>query len=323
MSAEAGGLVGRAAECAALDRLVAAAAEGRGSALVVRGGPGLGKSSLLEHAAASAPGFLVLRASGVQSEMELAYAGLHQLLVSELHRVDALPMPQQQALRTAIGLAGGPPPDRFLVALAALGLLSEASANRPVLCLVDDEHWLDRESVRALAFVARRLQVEPIGIVLGSRSPGEELTGLPELEVTGLADPDARALLASVLAGPVDERVRDLVVAEARGNPLALLELPRGLTPDELAGGFGLLGSLSVPDRIEQSFGRQVAGLPEQTRQLLALAAADVSGDPGLVWRAARGLGIPPDAGGPATDARLVELGTRVRFRHPLARSAA
>ena len=316
-------LVGRDAECAALDRLVAAVAASQGAALVVRGGPGLGKTSLLEHAAGTAPGFRVLRAVGVQSEMELAYAGLHQLVVPELHRVDALPVPQQQALRAAIGLASGPAPDRFLVALAALGLLSEAAAKQPVLCLVDDEQWLDRASVHALAFVARRLQVEPIGLVIGSRSPGEELAGLPELAMAGLAEPDARLLLDSVLVGPVDQRVRDLVVAEARGNPLALLELPRGLTAGELAGGFGLLDSVSVPDRIEQSFLRQLSDLPGQTRRLVAVAAADVSGDPALVWSAAHALGIPADAAGPVAEARLLELGARVRFRHPLVRSAA
>ncbi|HEY2442492.1 MAG TPA: LuxR C-terminal-related transcriptional regulator, partial [Streptosporangiaceae bacterium] len=191
------------------------------------------------------------------------------------------------------------------------------------VCVVDDEQWLDRASVQALGFVARRLAAEPVGLVFAARVPGAELAGLPELAVKGLAAEDARALLEAALTGPVDARVRDLIVAETRGNPLALLELPRGLAPAELAGGFGLPGVVSLPGRIEDSFRRQLEGLPEQTRRLLALAAADPSGDPLLVWRAAGRLGIAVGAGAPAAGAGLVEFGARVRFRHPLARSAA
>ena len=207
--------------------------------------------------------------------------------------------------------------------LAVLGLVSEVAGERPLVCVVDDEQWLDRASVQALGFAARRLAADPVGLVFAARVPGAELAGLPELAVEGLGEEDARALLDSALTGPVDARVRDLIVAETRGNPLALLELPRGLAPAELAGGFGLPEAGSLPGRIEDSFRRQLEGLPEQTRRLLRLAAADPSGDPLLVWRAAGRLGIPVQAGAPAVRAGLVEFGARVRFRHPLARSAA
>ncbi len=288
---------------------------------MVRGEPGVGKSALLEYLAGHAPGCRVLRVAGVESEMELAFAGLHQLLSPVLDRLERLPVPQREALRTAFGLSAGPVPDRFLVGLAVLGLMSEVAAEQPLVCLVDDEQWLDRASVQALGFAARRLAADPVGLVFAARAAGTELAGLPELAVEGLREEDARALLDSALTGPVDARVRDLIVAETRGNPLALLELPRGLSPAQLAGGFGLPGAVSLPGRIEDSFRRQLEGLPEETRRLLALAAADPSGDPLLVWRAAGRLGIA--AGAPAVGAGLVEFGVRVRFRHPLVRSAA
>ena len=232
-------------------------------------------------------------------------------------------MPQHDALRTAFGVAAGPPPDRFLVGLAVLSLLSEVAGERPLICVIDDEQWLDRASAQALGFVARRLAADPVGLVFAARDPGAELAGLPELDVDGLRDSDARALLESALAGPLDARVRDLIVAETQGNPLALLELPRGLSPAELAGGFGLPGAGPLAGRIEDSFARQLEALPDQTRRLLLLAAADPSGDLSLVWRAAGRLGIPVQAAAPAVEAGLVEFGSRVRFRHPLVRSAA
>ena len=197
------------------------------------------------------------------------------------------------------------------------------AGKRPLICVIDDEQWLDRASAQALGFAARRLAADPVGLVFAARVPGSELAGLPELEVEGLSESDARALLESVLAGPLDARVRDLIVAETRGNPLALLELPRGLTPAELAGGFGLPGAVPLTGRIEDSFGRQLEALPGQTRRLLLLAAADPSGDAPLVWRAAERLDIPVQAAAPAVEAGLVEFGCRVRFRHPLVRSAA
>jgi DNA-binding CsgD family transcriptional regulator len=318
-------LTDRLSESDALGRLVEEVRSGQGRALVMRGDPGVGKTALLEYLSvrASGSGCRVVRAVGVQSEMELAFAGVHQLCAPMLSGAESLPLPQHDALRTAFGLAAGPPPDRFLVGLATLSLLSEVAGERPLICVIDDEQWLDRASAQALGFTARRLGADPVGMVFAAREPGADLAGLPELEVTGLQDEDARALLDSALAGPLDTRVRDLIVAETRGNPLALLELPRGLSPAELAGGFGLPGAAPLADRIEDSYRRQLDALPAETRRLLQLAAADPSGDRSLVWRAARRLGIPLQAGASAVEAGLVEFGGRVRFRHPLARSAA
>ena len=319
------GLTDRLSERGVLDRLVEAVRAGESRALVVRGDPGVGKTVLLDYLAgqAAGAGCRVARAVGVQWEMELAFAGLHQLCGPMLGRAERLPVPQHDALRIAFGIAVGPPPDRFLVGLAVLSLLSEVAGERPLICLIDDEQWLDRASAQALGFTARRLGADPIGLVFAGRGPGPGLAGLPALEVGGLRDEDARALLDAALPGPLDARVRDLIVAETRGNPLALLELPRGLTPAELAGGFGLPGAGPLPGWIEDNFARQLAALPTETRRLVQLAAADPSGDEPLVWRAAGRLGIPADAAAPAVQAGLVEFGGWVRFRHPLARSAA
>jgi DNA-binding CsgD family transcriptional regulator len=319
------GLVNRRGECDALHRLVEAVRAGASRTLVVRGDPGAGKTVLVDHVAgqASDAGCRVARAVGVQSEMELAFAGLHQLCAPMAAHLGKIPAPQRGALRTALGVAAGPPPDRFLVGLTTLSLLSEVAGDRPLICLVDDEQWLDRASAQALGFAARRLGADPVGLVVAAREPSAELAGLPELDVGGLADDDARTLLEEALTGPLDARVRDLIVAETRGNPLALLELPRELSPAELAGGFGLPAAAPLAGAIEDSFARQLAALPAQTRQLLQLAAADPSGDRALVWRAAGPLGIPVQAADPAIEAGLAEFGTRVRFRHPLARSAA
>ena len=322
--ARATGLMDRQAERDALGRLVDAVWAGESRALVVRGDPGVGKTVLMDHLAgrASGSGCRVVRAAGVQSEMELAFAGLHQLCAPMLGHLDGIPVPQHDALRIAFGLAAGPPPDRFFVGLAVLSLLTEVAGESPLICVVDDEQWLDRASAQALGFVSRRLAADAVGLVFAARDPGAELAGLPELTIEGLPDDDARALLASVLAGPLDARVRDLIIAETRGNPLALLELPRELTPAELAGGFGLPGATPLTGRIEDSFARQLDALPEQARRLLLVAAADPSGDRALVWRAARRLGIAVQDSGPAVEAGLVEFGAPVRFRHPLVRSA-
>jgi DNA-binding CsgD family transcriptional regulator len=317
------GLTDRHAECAVLGRLVAAVRAGESRALVVHGEPGVGKTALLEYLAGQALGCRVAHAGGVQSEMELAFAVLHQLCAPMLDRLERLPAPQRDALRTAFGLSAGPAPDRFLIGLAALGLLSEMAGDRPLVCIVDDEQWLDSASAQVLAFVARRLGAESVGLVFGARVPTGDLAGLPELVMGGLREDDARALLDSALTGPLDARVRDQIVAEARGNPLALLELPRGWTAAELAGGFGLPGAIPLAGRIEESFRRQLGALPAQPRRLLQLAAAEPTGDPVLVWRAAGRLGIGAEAAGPAVDAGLAEFGVRVRFRHPLVRSAA
>src|SRR5579859_3730286 len=322
-------LTDRLGERQALDRLVDAVRADESRVLVIRGEPGVGKTALLDYLTgrASDAACLVTRATGVQSEMELAFAGLHQVCVPVLSDMERLPGPQREALRTAFGLDEGPPPDRFLVGLGVLGLLSEVAGKRPLIGVIDDVQWLDRASAQALGFVARRLAADPVGLVFAARDPGDELAGLPELKVEGLPDRDARALLEGALAGPLDARVRDLIIAETRGNPLALLELPRGLTTAELAGGFGLpgaqAGAAPLTNRIEDSFTRQLDALPADTRRLVRLAAADPSGDRSLVWRAAGRLGISArSAAAPAAEAGLVEFGARVRFRHPLARSA-
>jgi DNA-binding CsgD family transcriptional regulator len=283
----------------------------------------VGKTALLDYLVERASGCRVAHAAGVESEMELVYAGLHQLLTPMLGRLEGLPTPQANALRTAFGLSSGPAPDRFLVGLATLSLLSELAEEYPLVCLVDDAQWLDRASAQVLGFAARRLAAESVGLVFAARVAGDELAGLPELVVEGLPEADARALLDSVLTAPLDPRVHGRIVAEAGGNPLALLELPRGVTPAELAGGFALPDARPLPGRIEESFQRRLEVLPADTRRLLQLAAADPVGDPVLLWRAAERLGIAPQAADPAAEAGLVEVGARVRFRHPLVRSAA
>jgi DNA-binding CsgD family transcriptional regulator len=315
-------LRGRLHELGVLDQLIDAVRAGESRALVVAGEPGVGKTALLDYVAGHASGCRVVRATGVQSEMELAFAGLQQLCKPLLDYLDRLPGPQREALQTAFGLSAGPAPDRFLVGLAVLSLLSDAAGEQPLICLVDDEQWLDRASAQALGFAARRLEAESVGLVFAARQPSDDVAGLAELVIEGLREADARALLDSVLTGPLDERVRDLIVAETRGNPLALLELPRGLTPAELAGGFGFPGAAPISGRVEESFRRRVCVLPAQTRRLLMVAAADPTGDPGLVWRAAGRLGIGAEAAAPAAEAGLVEFGAWVVFRHPLVRRA-
>jgi DNA-binding CsgD family transcriptional regulator len=318
-------LLGRRSECAALEQLLASVRAGPSRALVLRGEAGVGKSALLAYLVEHASGCKVARAVGVESEMELAFAGLQLLCAPLTARLEHLPGPQHEALATAFGLRDGDAPDRFLVGLAVLTLLSDAAEERPLVCVVDDAQWLDAASAQALAFVARRLETESVGLVLAVReSPGERpFDGLPELVVGGLDDADARALLEAVVAGPLDERVRDRIVAETHGNPLALLELPRGRTPAELAGGFGLDGGPALTGRIEERFQQRLAALPPATRLLLLVAAAEPVGDSLLLWKAAETLGIEPGAAAPAADAGLIELHGHVRFRHPLVRSAA
>jgi DNA-binding NarL/FixJ family response regulator len=315
------GLRGRASECALLDTVVDAVRRGEGRSLVVRGEAGIGKTALLEYLVRSASDLTVLRAVGVESEMELAYAGLHQLCASLLNRLDRLPAPQRRALEIAYGLSAGGAPDRFLVGLAVLSLLSEAADERPILCLVDDAQWLDRASALTLAFVARRLLAERVGVVFAAREPGGELAHLPQLEVCGLLRDDARALLGATVWLRLDERVSDRIVAETHGNPLALLELPRGLTARQLAGGFGLVEAQGVAGRIEESFIRRVETLSEDARRLLLVAAAEPVGDPLLLLAASERLGIAVSVVDAETDG-LLALGERVTFRHPLVRSA-
>ncbi len=316
------GLIGRRSECEVLDRLIGAVRAGESRALVMVGEPGVGKTALLDYVAADASDCRVARAGGVQSEMELAFAGLSQLLAPMLDRLERVPGPQREALQTAFGISHGEAPDRFLVGMAVLGLLSEAADERPLICLVDDEQWLDRASAQVLGFVARRLQEESVGLIYASRTTDDEVAGLPELEVGGLREADAHKLVDSVLVGPVDRRVRDQIVTETGGNPLALLELARGLTSEALAGGFGLLGAVPLSAAIEDSFRRRIDALPAESRRLLQLAAADPTGDAALVWRAARRLSISYEAATVAAEAGLVEFGPRVVFRHSLVRSA-
>jgi DNA-binding CsgD family transcriptional regulator len=315
-------LYGRRSERRVLDGLLERAREGGSGVLVLTGEAGVGKTALLEYAAESAADLRVVRAAGVESEMELAFAGLHQLCSPLLDLVGRLPPPQRTALSTAFGLESGPAPDRFLAGLAVLSLLAEAAEQQPVLCLVDDAQWLDRASAQALAFAARRLRAESVLVLLAVREPHTDFDGLPDMLIEGLPDADARDLLASVVPWPVDERVRQQIVAETRGNPLALLELPRGLSPAQLAGGFGAPDLLPLSSRIEESFLRRVESLPAETRLLLQVAAAEPGGDPALVRRAAKQLGLRVEIAGMAEAAGLLQIGGRVVFRHPLVRSA-
>src|SRR6516225_2290800 len=314
-------LLNRQRERAVLDGLLGDLRAGRGRALVVRGEAGVGKSALLDCLAGAAVDMRVARAVGAESEMELAFAGLHLLCAPLLGRLEGLPGPQRDALGVAFGLREGDAPDRVMVGLAVLTLLAEVAEDRPLLCLVDDAQWLDRASAQVLVFAARRLLAEPVGLVFAARDPGEQLGGLPDLEVRGLRDADARGLLRSVVRVRLDEQVRDRILAETRGNPLALLELPRGLSPAQLAGGFGLTGAQTVPARVEENFRNRLQALPADTRLLLLVAAADPTGDPVLVRRAAGRLGIAAPAAAAAEADGLAEIGARVRFRHPLVRS--
>ncbi|MGV0871587.1 ATP-binding protein [Mycolicibacterium sp. XJ879] len=317
-------LRGRREECAALDRLISTVRSGQSQVLVLRGEAGVGKSALLDFVADNAAGFRVLRTAGVESEMELAFAGLQQLCAPLADHSDALPAPQHAAVDTAFGRSAGPAPDRFLVGLAVLSLLASAARDQPLICLVDDAQWLDRVSIQTLAFVARRLLAEPVALIFAAREgSADELNGLPTLPVGGLRPDDARALLESVVPGRLDERVRDRIVAETRGNPLALLELPRDLTVAELAGGFGRPDARPLVNKIEQTFLRRIEDLPPQTQRLLLIAAAEPVGDAVLLMGAAQRLGVSLDAGVAAQAAGLIDIGTSVRFRHPLVRSAS
>lgn len=321
-------LLGRRAECATIEQMLVRAQSGQSGALVVRGEAGIGKTALLEYArdTATTSGYRAEYATGVESETQFAFAGLHQLCAPLLERAGALPDPQQTALGVAFGMHGGAAPDRFLVGLATLHLLAEIAEERPLLCLVEDAQWLDQASAQVLAFVARRLGAERIALVFALRDPTDRdvraFDGLPEVRLDGLGQTEARALLAAAVGTPLDDMVRDRIVAEARGNPLALLELPKSALPSQLAGGFELPDVLSVPRRVEDSFRQRSGNLPADTQLLLLVAAADPTGDLELLWQAAAHLGIAREMVAPAESAGLVEIDTRVRFRHPLVRSA-
>jgi len=317
-------LVGRRSECEALDRLLSDALAGQSRVIVVRGDAGVGKSALLTYLSEQIAGWHVATAVGVESEMELAYSGLHQLCGPMLDNLDQLPVPQREALAKVFGQSTGAPPDRFLVGLAALTLFADVAEQRPLVCIVDDAQWLDRASAQILGFVARRLLAERIAVVCAVRTGiGDEvLAGLPELSLHGLDDSDARALLLANVYGPLDAAVCAQIVSESHGNPLALLELPRSWNVADLAGGFGLPGSQPVVDKIEQSYARRLRLLPSQTQLLVLAAAAEPLGDPVLLQRAAETLGVDMAAADPAVDVGLLTIGGRVEFAHPLVRSA-
>ncbi|HKA98070.1 MAG TPA: AAA family ATPase, partial [Streptosporangiaceae bacterium] len=334
-------MLDRAPETAALEGVLAAARNGLSGVLVLQGDAGIGKTALLEWVAGQAHDMHLARVAGVQAEMGMGFAGLHQLLVPFLGGLEHLPGPQRQALESAFGLVAGPPPDRFLVGLAALTLLTDAAAARPVLCLVDDAQWLDQVSVEVLGFVARRLYADRVGMLFTVRE-GEgqaaALAGLPELMLGGLPEEAAGELLATSAGNRVDGQVSAQVVASAAGNPLALVELAGELTPAELSGAMPLSWPLRFGERLEELYLARVRALPAGTRTLLLVAAADPTGDPALVYKAAGRLGIDAEAGEAAgtgrlgIDAeageaagtgRLVAWQPRVRFRHPLIRSAA
>ena len=289
----------------------------------MRGDAGCGKSALLRHLIDAATGFSVVHATGVESEIEVPFAALHQLCASLLNRLDTLPVPQRDAARMTFGLTAGASPDRLLIGLAILSLLSSAADEGPLLCVVDDAQWLDRASVQALTFVARRLLADRIALVFATRQVNSDLAELPELVVEPLSNNDAQTLLSGVLSVPLDQRVRDRIVAETHGNPLALVEWPRDLTAAELAGGFGMPSLMPMTGQIQESFRRRLEALPLRTQRLLLVAAAEPTADPAIVWSAATDLGVGPHDAAPAIDAGLLDIGARMWFRHPLVRSAA
>src|SRR5205814_5484355 len=317
------GLVGRNTERELLDGLLARVRAGQSEALVIGVEAGVGKTALLRYTARQASGFRVVQLTGVEAEMELPSAGVHQLCTAIPDRTQALPAPQKEALTTALGLVDGQVPERFLVGLTVLNLLSAVAQKRPMLCLVEDAQWLDAASAQVLVLVARRVHAESLAIVVAIREPfdGQDFGGLAELGLEGLPEQDARTLLVSVVTGRLDSHVADRIIAETRGNPLALLELPARMTAAELAG-FELPGALALPTHIEDHYLRRVRELPEATQHLMLVAAAEPTGDPEVVLRAARRLHIQASALEPAETAELLAIGTRVQFRHPLVRSA-
>ncbi|WP_231743392.1 LuxR family transcriptional regulator [Mycobacterium sp. GA-2829] len=322
--ARRGTLVGRRHEQATLRGLLDQALAGRSAVLVLRGEAGIGKTALLTELLADSDGLRTVSISGAESEMELAYAGVQQLCAPLVGRIDRLPDPQKQALRCALGLREGDAPDRFLVSLAVLTLLGEAGAEQPTVCVIDDAQWVDRASLQALAFVARRLAADPVAMLFAVREPSaeRELAGLPELLLSPLADTDARTMLTTMTPGGLAAVVGENILAEANGNPLALLEFQRALAPAELAGGYGLATARPLATRIERTFAERLRELPAATRTLLLLAAAEPTGEPGWLWAAAGSLGIGVDATVAAERSGLITVASRLRFRHPLVRSA-
>jgi DNA-binding CsgD family transcriptional regulator len=318
------GFLGRTSEREQLDAMLAQARAGQSAVLVIRGEAGIGKTALLRYAARQASGLRTTEVEGVQAEMELLFAGIHQLCAPILDRLELLAAPQQNALRVALGVAPGDTPDRFLVAVAALNLLAASAEQRPLLCLIDDAQWLDAVSLQALGFVSRRLLAEPVAMIFSLREPTttRALDGLPHLSLEGLDEPDARALLSRAAPGRLDDRVRERIIAESGGNPLALVQLSQRMSASERAGGFAPPAAEDLPSRLEEQYLQRIAGLPEATQRLILLAAAEPLGDAALLWRAAEHLSTAPGALAPATEAGLLDIDDRVRFHHPLVRSA-
>ncbi len=318
------GFLGRTRECRRLDGMLAQVRDGRSAVVVIGGDPGIGKTALLRYAARQAAGLRIAQVDGVQAEMELPFAAIQRLCAPMLAGLEGLAAPQRNALRVALGISSGDAPDRFLVAVAVLNLLAAAAEARPVLCLLDDAQWLDAASVQALGFVARRLLAEPVAMMFSLREPAttRALDGLPQLSLEGLDEPDARALLSIAVPGRLDDRVRDRIIAETAGNPLALVALSQRMSPAERAGGFAPPATGDLPNQLKQEYLRRVADLPDATQRLMLLAAADPLGDATLLWRAAGRLSIDPGALAHAAQAGLLEIDDRVRFHHPLVRSA-
>lgn len=317
-------LVGRQDEQRRLAELCDRARSGASGVLVIHGEAGIGKTALLDEVLTGADGLRAIRVSGAESEMELAYAGVQQLCSPLLAHIDRLPDPQKNALRVALGLREGAAPDRLLVNLAVLTMLGDAGAERPTVCIVDDAQWVDRASLQALTFAARRLLADPVVMIFATRTPGtdHQLDGLPELTLSGLAYHDALTLLSEVMPGQLDDDVRENILAEAGGNPLALLELRHAMAPATLAGGYGLTAAASVVRRIEREYEQRLRELPPASRTLLLIAAAEPTGNPAWLWAAATELHIDTDASVPAERSGLITIGSRLRFRHPLVRSA-
>jgi DNA-binding CsgD family transcriptional regulator len=315
-------LYGRDNECQVLDALLAATRGGDAGAICLHGEPGIGKTELLNYAVGSASDFRLLRTAGSEAEMELAYASLQEFFRPGLSPLGQLPGPQRRALEIVLGRQAGVAPDPMLVGLALLNVVSALSAERPVLCVVDDAQWLDSSSAQVIGFAARHASKDAVAFLFATRSLTDEIRGLPQLALGGLGDRDARALLATVLPDRLDDRVIDRVIAETHGNPLAILELPKGLSPAQLAGGFGLPVSVTLADQIEQSYRRRLARLPEESRRLLLVVAADPTGNSEIIWRAADELGIAEEAAEAIERDGLIEFAERVVFHHPLVRSA-
>ncbi|HMD91083.1 MAG TPA: AAA family ATPase, partial [Trebonia sp.] len=317
-------LVGRPAECAVIASLLARAAEGFSGALVLRGEPGAGKTALLDYAAALlADGMRTCQLAGVESETQLGYAALHRLLLPFRCQLERLPVPQRDALQSTFGLVAGPPADRFLVALSVLTLLADVASEAPLLCVVDDVQWLDPESAVVLGFVARRLYAEQVVMLFAVREPADPvsaLAGLPELVVGGLDDQAALELLAALAPGRLSPAVGARIFAGTGGNPLALVEVARELSPAQLAGAEALPEPLPAGDMMQKVFSLRLSRLPDEVRLLAAIAAAEPTAPQTLLRRVAGQLGVHPEVAGPAVR-DLVDFTPEVVFRHPLVRS--